>query len=100
MKKTLLAVITGAALCAVFMLFAADQPMKNGSQVRHPNIAEAQKFIELAFDKITAAQKANEFDMRGHAQKAKDFLDQARTELKLAEMVADGHKKEHMHDNQ
>jgi hypothetical protein len=34
------------------------------------------------------AQKANEFDMNGHAQKAKDLLDQVNKELKIAAETA------------
>jgi hypothetical protein len=54
----------------------------------HPNIAEAQKLVSWAYDKITAAQKANEFDMEGHAQKAKNFLDKANELLKKAAQTA------------
>jgi len=35
-----------------------------------------------------AAQGANEFDMQGHAAKAKDLLNQANTELKAAAQAA------------
>ena len=60
-----------------------DEPVKNiGS--KHPNLAEAQQFISDAYDRVSAAQKANEFDLGGHAAKAKDFLEQASQELKLA----------------
>jgi hypothetical protein len=41
-----------------------------------------------AYDKIIEAQKANEWDMAGHAQKAKDLLDQVNSELKLAAQAA------------
>jgi hypothetical protein len=34
--------------------------------------------------RIDAAQKANEFDLGGHAAKAKDLLAQAESELKQA----------------
>jgi uncharacterized protein YxeA len=60
-----------------------DEPVKNiGS--KHPNLAKAQQLISDAYDRVTAAQKANEFDLGGHAAKAKDFLEQASQELKLA----------------
>jgi hypothetical protein len=51
---------------------------------RHPNLAAAQRFIDQAYAKISAAQDANEFDMSGHAARAKDLLDQANREIKLA----------------
>jgi len=57
-----------------------------------PNLAAAQKLTAQAHDKITAAQKANEWDTTGHAQKAKDLLEQANQELKLAAEAKDGNK--------
>ena len=62
----------------------AQRPRENVSRARHPNIAAAQRLCEQAWQRISAAQQANEFDMQGHAQKAKELLDQANRELKLA----------------
>jgi len=61
--------------------------------MRHPNLAAAQESIERAFEKLTAAQQANEFDMDGHAAKAKEHLMQAREEIKLATRAANHHEK-------
>jgi len=69
-------------------LAPAQQPKQNVSPARHPNLAAAQKFCQQAYDKCVAAQGANEFDMQGHAQKAKDLLDQANTQLKQAATAA------------
>ncbi len=55
---------------------------------RHGNLRAAQKFIERAINKITAAQVANEYDMEGHAARAKELLDQAYDEIKLAAQAA------------
>lgn len=55
---------------------------------RHPNLNAAQRFIEQAVNKVSAAQAANEFDMGGHAARAKDLLDQAYREIKLAAEAA------------
>jgi len=41
-------------------------------------------FPSKRIKKIIAAQQANEWDMEGHAQKAKDLLDQVNQQLKLA----------------
>ena len=41
-----------------------------------------------AFEKLEAAQKANELDMDGHAQKAKDALKTANEEIKQATEAA------------
>jgi len=64
----------------------------NVSRVRHPNLAAAQTFIEKAINKISAAQVANEFDMNGHAAKAKSLLDEAYTEIKFAAQAANINK--------
>lgn len=66
----------------------AQRPKDNVSAARHPNIAAAQRLCTQAWEKIVAAQQANEFDMQGHAQKAKEMLDQVNKELKLAAEAA------------
>jgi hypothetical protein len=58
------------------------------SAKRHPNLAAAQRLSTQAYEKITAAQKANEWDMQGHAAKAKELLDQVNNELKEAAEAA------------
>jgi hypothetical protein len=63
-------------------------PAQNINPNRHPNLAAAQRFSAEAFDRIVAAQQANEWDMGGHAQKAKDLLVQANDELKKAALEA------------
>ena len=77
-------------LCAMLatVSLAAQKPARNISGKRHPNLAAAQMHAKMAFDKISAAQAANEFDMGGHAAKAKDLLEQANTELKAAAEAA------------
>jgi hypothetical protein len=57
---------------------------QNVNPHRHPNLAAAQRLMEQAVGKIDAAQQANEFDMNGHAAKAKDLLGRAFEEVKLA----------------
>jgi hypothetical protein len=53
-----------------------------------PNLAAAQRLSEQAYNKITAAQQANEWDMNGHAAKAKELLEQVNRELKEAAEAA------------
>ncbi len=60
---------------------------------RNPNLAEAQRFINVAMGKLDAAQQANHDDMEGHAARAKDLLVQADHEIKLAAEVADHHRR-------
>ncbi len=71
----------------------AQKPAQNVNKHRHPNIAAAQRLTAQAFNKISEAQRANEFDMAGHAEKAKDLLDQANRELKLAAEAANKDRK-------
>jgi hypothetical protein len=81
-----------AGLMAVSLLAGgvalADPPVRDINPARHPNLAAAQRLSHRAWEKITAAQAANEWDMDGHAQKAKDLLDQVNEELKAAAMAA------------
>jgi len=79
-------VVSGIAAATLFCggIFLAQKPERDVSPRRHPNLAAAQRFCDQAFQKITAAQEANEFDMNGHAAKAKELPDQAGRELKLA----------------
>ena len=65
-----------------------EKPTTNVSETRHPNLAKAQQLIDSAYSRIVDAQKANDFDLKGHAAKAKDLLEQARSELKLAAQEA------------
>lgn len=69
----------------------AQKPVENISSSRHGNLAAAQQLVEQAFNRITAAQQANEFDPGGHAGKAKELLRQANQELKLAAETANRH---------
>ncbi len=76
----LLALLAGLAI--------AQRPRENVSGARHPNLAAAQRLSQEAWDRIVAAQQANEWDMQGHAQKAKNLLDEVNRELKLAAEAA------------
>ena len=69
-----------------------NAPAQNISESKHPNLAQAQQFLDTAYTKIVEAQKANDFDMKGHAVKAKDYLEQANKELKLAAEEANTNK--------
>ncbi|HTZ51625.1 MAG TPA: hypothetical protein VMF68_08195 [Spirochaetia bacterium] len=79
--------ITGVAVLALLSIgyLAFGQQVNKGL---HPNLAAAQNFIERAIKRVSDAQQANEFDMGGHAAKAKALLDQAYEEIKLAALAA------------
>jgi len=87
-RPRLLATVLGSALVIGGLAIAQPPPERNISGARHPNLAAAQRLSRQAFEKIVEAQRANEWDLAGHAQKAKDLLDQANMELKLAAEAA------------
>lgn len=92
MNLRLRAILLGASLLSASTLFG-QHPVRNVSAKKHPNLAAAQRLCQQAFNKLTAAQQANEFDMGGHAQKAKELLDQVNAELKAAAEAANEAKK-------
>jgi hypothetical protein len=95
MRKNILS--AGIAVFGSFIMIAtvatAQRPEKDVSGARHPNIAAAQRLSRQAWEKIVAAQEANEWDMQGHAQKAKNLLDQVNSELKMAAEAANRNKR-------
>jgi F0F1-type ATP synthase membrane subunit b/b' len=87
-KNLLVSIVLAVALLCTGSVFAQKKPVQNVSAKRHPNIAAAQRLSVQAYEKIVAAQQANEWDLGGHAQKAKELLDQANQELKKAAEVS------------
>lgn len=92
MSKNFIGLLLGAVLlCGGIAL--AQKPVQNVNPQRHPNIAAAQRLSEQAYQKLVAAQQANEWDMQGHAQKAKELLEQVNQQLKLAAEAANKNHK-------
>ena len=91
-RKTVLGSVVGIGLLAGSWIIA-QEPARNISPGRHPNLAAAQDLTTRAYNRIVAAQQANEWDMQGHAAKAKDLLDQANTQLKQAAQAANAANK-------
>jgi hypothetical protein len=89
-KTRLLSAVIGTVLFVAG--YALAQPKQDISKGRHPNLAAAQRLTDQAYNKIVAAQEANEFDLGGHAQKAKGLLEQANNELKQAAAAANQNK--------
>ncbi len=93
---------TSAKMLMVFLILAAlfgfqcagpsRRPVLNVNSERHPNLAAAQRFLLQAYDRIVDAQKANEWDLAGHAEKAKLLIDQADAEIKMAAEVSNGRR--------
>ena len=94
MTKRLTAGVVGAAMMVAFFACAergSAEPVTNVDPHRHGNIARAQELSRQAYDAMTAAQQANEFDLGGHAARAKELLAQANQEMKLAAEAANQH---------
>jgi hypothetical protein len=72
--KFVTGMVLGAVLATGGMLVAQQ----------HHNLRMAQDLTEKAYNKVVEAQRINEFDMGGHAQRAKDLLYQASHEIKAA----------------
>jgi outer membrane biogenesis lipoprotein LolB len=81
-------ILSAALFLLACTVMAQRPPRRNISPARHPNLAAAQKYTAQAYEKIAAAQKANEWDLGGHAQRAKELLLEADKELKLAAETA------------
>jgi len=94
-KKSVLihTILSAALLCTAVTL--AQEPVEDISRHRHPNLAAAQHHVVEANKEIANAQKDNRYDMRGHAEKARDLLVEVNRELKLAAEAANaamGHR--------
>lgn len=82
MKHIVLVGTVALAMAATSVL--AQAPMHNVRFHRHPNLAAAQRLTQQAYNHVIAAQRANEFDLGGHAAKAKELLEEASHELSEA----------------
>lgn len=82
MKKILFPLVAAGAL-AVALAASAQEPAQNIGP-RHGNLRAAQSLIAEAYDRITAAQNINNYDLGGHASRAKQLLREASDELRLA----------------
>lgn len=86
-KRTLFfpAVMSAVLLCGATL---AQEPVVDISTKVHPNLAAAQRHVVEANREIMTAQKDNRYDMKGHAEKARQLLVEANNELKAAAEAA------------
>ena len=78
---TLTAILSALLFCGIAL---AQDFVVNIDKTKHPNLAEAQRLMVQANHAIATAQQDNRYDMKGHAEKARDLLAQANQELKAA----------------
>jgi len=87
--------IAFGVLCLCFAVsgttIAQGPPERNIDAHRHPILADAQRLVDQAYNRVSEAQRANDWDMRGHAAKAKALLEQASRELKAAALADNRH---------
>lgn len=82
------------AIAAVTILMGVGMSaLAAGPFAKHPNLEAAHKLLQDATMKLTEAQKANEYDMAGHAAKAKQLISEAQTEIMEAAKAATANKK-------
>jgi F0F1-type ATP synthase membrane subunit b/b' len=79
------AILIAVLFCGVSL---AQEPVVNIDKKIHPNLAEAQRLVAEANHYVAEAQKDNRYDMKGHAEKARQLLVQANLELKAAAEAA------------
>ncbi|MBF0547976.1 MAG: hypothetical protein HQM08_26300 [Candidatus Riflebacteria bacterium] len=87
MKKA----FTFSMVVTIFLAFGplyGAEPVRNISPAFHSFLAAAQTYGVEAFNWLTRAQIANDWDLQGHAKNAKALLGQANDELKLAAEVS------------
>ena len=89
MTKTglVLGTILGAALFCGGVL--AQEPVEDINKSVHPVLATAQHHVVEANNNVAASQKDIRYDMKGHADKARELLAEANQELKAAAEAAD-----------
>jgi hypothetical protein len=79
------AMLMAALFCGATL---AQEPVEDINPKVHPNLAAAQKHVVEANKFIAVAQKDNKYDMKGHAEKARQLLVEVNNELKQAAEAA------------
>jgi hypothetical protein len=84
-----LILVAGLAMAATL---AIAQTVQNVDPSRHGNLAAAQSLIAQAYQRMTEAQQSNNYELGGHAARARQLLNEAATEIGLAAATADGRR--------
>jgi len=92
-KRNLAIIVTLCVVSAFVGALFAQAPVVNIDRRRHGNLAAAQSYIVQAYQRLDRAQQANEDQLGGHAQRAKDLLTQADEEIRLAANVANENRR-------
>ena len=92
MKTANLKYLAAAAGLVTVATIAIAQTVQNVDPSRHGNLASAQSLIAQAYQRMTEAQQSNNYELGGHASRAKELLSEAANEIGLAAMTADGRR--------
>jgi hypothetical protein len=93
MKRTNLAIVLGLATMS-YAVAHAQMPTVTVDPSHHGNLASAQESVINAYSRVTEAQRENGSHLGGHAQRAKELLEQANQEIGLAADQADANQGE------
>jgi hypothetical protein len=88
MKKKVFAFPALLGVVLMCGLTLAQEPVTDIDAKIHPNLAAAQRHVVEANQAIITAQKDNRYDMKDHAEKARQLLVQVNQELKAAALAA------------
>ena len=88
-KALTLSALTVALAAPAIGVALADEPATTVTlKATRPNLDAAQKLASQAINSLDTAEKANEYDTEGHAQKARELLRTANDEIQLAAAAA------------
>jgi hypothetical protein len=90
-KDMFIGTALGLVLGCSGVIFAQQPVVDIGN--RHGNLRAAQQYIQAAWQRINEAQVDNNYNLGGHAGRAKELLVQADQELKLAAETANSHER-------
>jgi len=85
-KKLFIAGALATVLSFAGVVYAQAPVVNIGT--RHGNLRAAQGYIVQAYQRLDRAQVANQDQLGGHAQRAKELLTEADMEIRLAANVA------------
>lgn len=88
-RKVLLKCAVGFALMGTGYLIGQGPLPPSVDPHRHPNLAAAQIACDQAYAKMMDAQRANGYDMDGHARNAEQLLARATREIRNAAITLD-----------
>jgi len=91
-RMVVLGTLAGAGLFVAGFTVAQGPPEQDIDPQIHPALSAAQNLVAQSYRRLLEAQRANDWDMNGHAAKAEDLLVRASHEMKAAALAANRHR--------